>query len=369
MSATQTSLSTWTLLTATAGLLAFLVGAYTLIGRERKSPYLINSVFAVFLICLLGAAFDLAAELITPWRSVFLPIGASLLLVALGVTMWRLWTIYVRLALFVDPGAKGRVKLVPGLRQFRAWRKKSDGPSYEHNPVPLSAELQEEIKTITQSVPKINSVSPAAVEIRDAEDPRSLAMALEHQGQSNELLGKLAMAFLSHDNHHVQYLTASRHPVEFISYLKKHWKGSEGTWITARARIVCVDAYTPHFGFTDTINGAKDEELRKEIGNRLLRSSETYAGLHSATSAAFKLVKRESPIPTMRQPTLVIYEDTHALSDLESVEQYRIFARHVLPSERLWGGMFTVFVETAQAEADWKMVSSYASMMLDLRAK
>jgi hypothetical protein len=57
----------------------------------------------------------------------------------------------------------------------------------------------------------------------------------------------------------------------------------------------------------------------------------------------------------------------YALSDLESVEQYRIFARHVLPSEQLWDGMFTVFVETAQREEDWKLVSSYAGMTVDLR--
>lgn len=366
MIATPENLSPWTLLTATAGLLAFLVGAYTLIGRERKSPYLINSVFAVFLICLLGAAFDLAAALFATLRTPLLLTGASLLLLALAVTMWKLWTIYVRLALFVDPGASGRLKLLPGFRQYRAWRKRSKGPSYEHTPVPLSNELQDEIKAIAQAVPTAGRPA-SALEIRDADDPRSLAMALEHQGQSNELLSKLAMAFLGRENHHVQYMTASRHPIEFISYLKKHWQGPD--WVAARTRIVAVDAYTKHFGFTDTINGAKDEELRSDLGNRLLRSSETYAGLHSASSAAFKLVKRESSIPAMRQPTLVIYEDMHALADLESSEQYRIFARHVLPSERLWGGMFTVFVETAQAEADWKMVSSYASMMLDLRAK
>jgi hypothetical protein len=69
-----------------------------------------------------------------------------------------------------------------------------------------------------------------------------------------------------------------------------------------------------------------------------------------------------------RKPTLVIYEDAYALSDLESPEQYRIFVRHVLPSERLWDGMFTVFLESGQPDGDWKILQSYASMTLDLRS-
>jgi hypothetical protein len=35
----------WSLLTTTAGLIAFHIGLFTLVGRERKSPYVINSVF------------------------------------------------------------------------------------------------------------------------------------------------------------------------------------------------------------------------------------------------------------------------------------------------------------------------------------
>jgi hypothetical protein len=32
-------LTPWSILTATAGLIAFYIGLYTLVGRERKSPY------------------------------------------------------------------------------------------------------------------------------------------------------------------------------------------------------------------------------------------------------------------------------------------------------------------------------------------
>lgn len=379
------AISTWPLLTATAGLLAFLIGVYTLAGRDRKSPYLINSVFAVFLIALLGAALDVAALLVEPFcasLSGWLLIGGiTALLVAIMVTIWRLWTIYIRFAYFVDPGGRERLKFLPGIRQFRAWRRPQDGPSYEHDPVPLSQELKQSVSKIIQDAAGIAPADiaqgrlfddPASegikAEVRDHQDPRSLAMALRHQGQANQLLGDLCLAFFREPDHYVQYMTASRHPIEFVEHLQSVLGSANLTWKSVRERIVVVDAYTPHFGFLDSINEDKSAKLRRELGDRLLSSLETYAGLHSSSSAAFKRIKKQAGgAGNSRQPTLVIYEDMYALSDIESVEQYRIFTRHVIPSERLWDGMFTVFVETAQKEEDWKLVSSYAGMTLDLR--
>jgi hypothetical protein len=93
----------------------------------------------------------------------------------------------------------------------------------------------------------------------------------------------------------------------------------------------------------------------------------TYAGLHSAASRAFNQIPKQARHED-RRPTLVIYEDAYALADLESPEQYRIFIKHVLPSERMWGGMVTVFVETAQPKNDWEVLRAYSSVSLDLRS-
>jgi hypothetical protein len=353
-----------------------LIGVYTLVGRDRKSPYLINSVFAVFLICILGAALDVASvivESLNPSASRWLlTAGIATLLIAILVTTWHLWTIYVRFAYFVDPGGWARLKLLPGLRQFRAWRKQKGGLSYEHDPVPLGPELKQKVSKIILDAAGAAPVDdtqarlyddPASrgikAEVRDHQDPRSLAMALRHQGQANQLLGDLCLAFLREPDHYVQYMTASRHPIEFVDHLRASI-GQAGAlaWQQVRERIVVVDAYTPHFGFLDTINEDKSAKLRKDMGDRLLSSTETYAGLHSSSSAAFKRIKKAGGADKSRKPTLIIYEDMYALSDLESVEQYRLFVRHVIPSERLWDGMFTVFAETAQKEDDWKLVSS-----------
>jgi hypothetical protein len=64
----QPVLNAWSLLAATGALMAFHVGLYTLVGRERKAPYVINSVFGLFLLCLLAATVDvLGALLTTSW--------------------------------------------------------------------------------------------------------------------------------------------------------------------------------------------------------------------------------------------------------------------------------------------------------------
>jgi hypothetical protein len=80
----QTALTSWSLLTATGALLAFHVGFYTLVGRERKAPYVINSVFWLFLLCLIAAAVDLASALLQPpFQDWLLATGAILLLIAM----------------------------------------------------------------------------------------------------------------------------------------------------------------------------------------------------------------------------------------------------------------------------------------------
>src|SRR3546814_18592217 len=99
-------------------------------------------------------------------------------------------------------------------------------------------------------------------------------MALQHLGQANEILGHLAVAFLKRQDHYVQYMTASRHPIEFIHHLKEICVADGMQWEKVRNRLVAVDAYTPHFGFLDSINDAKTSELKNDLG----RSEERRVG-------------------------------------------------------------------------------------------
>jgi hypothetical protein len=215
---------------------------------------------------------------------------------------------------------------------------RSPRPNYAHNAIPVM----------------LSGIKEGAFENREELDPQALAIAVKHQGQGNKLLANLSGAFLK-AGFSVQYLSASRHPIEFVGYLKRHLEDDGVTWQSVARRIVVIDAYSPHFAFIDSIYPKKDRELESLNVTRVV-SKMTFAGMHSASSRAFKVIQKQVG-DADRKPTLVIYEDCYALSDLESPEQYRIFVRHVLPSERLWDGMFIVFLESGQPDGDWNCCS------------
>ena len=166
----------------------------------------------------------------------------------------------------------------------------------------------------------LNGISEDKYEDREELGRRSLAVAVEHQGQGNTLLAQLAVIFIK-ENLSVQYLTASRHPIEFVEFLKGEIEKIGETWLSRKKQIVVIDAYTPHFGFIDSIYRTRTRELGR-LGVTCISSHRTYAGMHTASSKAFNTIKAQLK-QDERRPTLVIYEDSYALSDLKSPEQYR----------------------------------------------
>src|SRR5260221_2300161 len=74
------TLTPWAVLTATAGLVAFHIGLYTLVGRERKSPYVINRVFPIFLLSLTVATIAIASVLVpTAYQNLTLQTATTVL--------------------------------------------------------------------------------------------------------------------------------------------------------------------------------------------------------------------------------------------------------------------------------------------------
>ena len=140
-------LTPWSLLTATAGLIAFHIGLFTLVGRERKSPFIINSVYPIFLLCLVVAAAALLAVLLPVSLQQWVLEASALSLVFLfALSALRVYRIAVRSVYFVD---SIHLKHLPGIRDLRRWNAlRSRRRNYAHDTLPIPTDLKTEITRI-----------------------------------------------------------------------------------------------------------------------------------------------------------------------------------------------------------------------------
>lgn len=371
----------WELFKVGASLLAFVIAFYALAARERRTPLIVNSVFLVFYVVftsllLVGSSRLIAA--IQGWLgadaypslrqvSRILDALALLVLVAGAVVVFdRVWSLHNQHKNFrTDARAKNIGLVRSALFQWKMRGKRAK--TYTHDPVPFSEQLLDAIRK-SPHLPARALASAIARSRIDPEAAHSMCAAFRvlTLSEADEIAADLASRFLQ-EGCFVQYASCSRHPIEFWTYLKASWGSRVGTpdWSDVSGNLVLIDAFSPHFGFTDSVH-QKMAWKAEEDGATVIASSPSFAGLHTATMKAFKYTKsKHGGDSGKRRPTLVIYEGTHALVELESIEQYRVFMRHVLPSERLWGGMFTLLIESSISTPDMSIVRSYADVFVD----
>ena len=254
---------------------------------------------------------------------------------------------------------------------YTRWRRKKHakrtGVSYEHQPVKPSADLLATIAESGWNIP--NEPETHAEQGATSEVPalsKTLVLLADTLKETDQRVLALAAAFLKSDAF-VQYTTCARHPTEFLFKLANNWHDQGSDFKSVASKIVVVDAYSPHFGFSDSVHEARTRSIKKNLGVKTISSRPTYAGIHTAIAEAFNFIKKQET-EDLRQPTLLVFEAVHALVDLESPEQYRLFLRHVIPSERMWGAMFTLAVETTIDKDSAALLRSYADFFCDSRS-
>jgi hypothetical protein len=347
-------------------LLAFVIAFYVLLARERKIPYITNFVFPPAALFILATLFGLVSQLLQPPGPQTANPGASLILrirvtgvaiasflaitfLSLGmvVTLLHIWRLHNRQVHFRDDHWLKNTRFLRWLRS--QWRRLASKATYEHSPIDVEAKEVLEALTLAgfTEVPG------------DLVDLRTIAICKEPLAATDPKIARLCRELISRD-WQVQYTTCIRHPQEFMQVLKAAFQGK---WTEAVQNVIVVDAYSPHFGFTDSIHEVKTLQLKRDRIN-VISARDSYAGVHTANARAFNILKRLNCADRPRKPALLLYEGANALSDLESTEQYRIFARHVLTSERMWGGMLTLFVEPTIGSPELDLLRTYSDFML-----
>lgn len=357
------------LFTKALALLAFVVAFYALAARERKTPYITNFLYSTAFWIFLSALFQLLSQLVEtnyPTTGIILQyIARALLVIGASTITYGIWRIHNRHVNFRDDIQIKNLAIIRRIR--RRFLSNRDKPSYEFNAPKLPSDLRDSITECHKLLD--NPLAPTLMQVNDLEGGRLSKSIVYHSApiyESDNFIICLAQTLLS-KGWAIQYTTCIRHPIEFITKLGEALeKQKVGDTRELYRQIVVVDAYTPHFGFTDSIHLEMTASL-KRLGIHCVTSAPSYAGIHTATARAFNKLKEEQHLVQKqpRKPTFIIYEGAFALVDLESIEQYRIFLRHVLPSERLWGGMLTCVIEPVANEDALAVLTTYADVLLE----
>ena len=145
------------------------------------------------------------------------------------------------------------------------------------------------------------------------------------------------------EDFNVLYMSCRRHPYEFMDLLKKEVEEKKvKNWNNCIKQILLIDAHTNHFGFKEPTYKAKTRKLIDE-GVHIDVAGWSFVGIHSAIAHGYetklRVGKREG------KPSLLLYDSCYALTDIENQKLYKMFMKHVVPSERCMGRNITVFIE------------------------
>ncbi|WP_177225769.1 phosphoribosyltransferase family protein [Arsenicibacter rosenii] len=376
-------------------ILAFVVAFYGLIAQWKRVPYIVTSMYRLTVLAIIVIIFEVCLEIFLPMyikknykpiqNNINITITIVILLMVLSILIvdfnkyfryrsFRIWQVFHALfdmakSYIKIPNKKRQIKLNPKFakeifHQFFLMKKDSDWSFLD--------------------------------QISENKYSISVLCHIEDRNRFNSDLYNLALKFLK-NGAFVQYISCDRHPIEFLNgifsvfskeykdqideenekqkqnnidtvstemtieeetdleNIKKVWSGEivdrKGRKINFKDNLILIDAHTKHFGFNERIY-KYNSKVAKDLCLDIITSDASYPGIHSAIIKGFLKVSKKrqkknnkNSNQTDEPLSLIIYEDLSSLIDLESHEQYKIFLRHIIASERLESGLFTVFFE------------------------
>lgn len=136
----------------------------------------------------------------------------------------------------------------------------------------------------------------------------------------------------------IDYISTYRTPIIFCDKFRE----SELENITKKLSI--IDCFTPHYGFDDKVVKFKKQEYSQK--GFVFFDANSFADVHTAANNSWyrfrKMCRHQEN--EYRVPHRTIYDTLSSLIRFSSEEQYFVFLRHVIASEKEYG-MVSIILE------------------------
>lgn len=145
----------------------------------------------------------------------------------------------------------------------------------------------------------------------------------------------------------IDYITTYKSPV----VLCKEYADNEIVKVSRYLSI--IDCFTSHYGFDDKVMKFAKRDLEQK--GFIFYNAATFADIHTAANDSWYRFRKvcQGQENSYRIPHRTIYDTVSSLIRFSSEEQYVLFLRHVLSSEKSYG-MISVIMEPQSLKAELK---------------
>ena len=140
----------------------------------------------------------------------------------------------------------------------------------------------------------------------------------------------------------VDYVAVARHPLEVIQKISKKVSDKDISKIARKLSI--IDCFSPHYSFDDKILKFSREEWEEK--GFVFYKADSFASIHTAANSSWYRFREQckSEDNRFRIPHRTVFHMLSSLIRLSSEEQFFLYLRHVLASEKAYG-MITLLIE------------------------
>lgn len=145
----------------------------------------------------------------------------------------------------------------------------------------------------------------------------------------------------------VDYVAAGRHPIEIIQKISN--KVSDNDLLKIAKKLSLIDCFSFHYAFDDKILKFKKEDWEQK-GFKFYQA-DSFASIHTATNSSWYRFRRQCKNEEnyYRVPHRTIFHMLSSLINFSSEEQFFLYLRHVLSSEKAYG-MITLLIEPSNLD-------------------